>query len=697
MIDKFKDSFKEEAIELLNSLEDSLLILEEHPQDKDAIAAVFRTMHTIKGSAGMFGFNHISSFTHEIENFMDDVRAGTIEVSGEMIDCTLSARDHIRNLLLLDQEVGPENEAISARIIDRFRILKPVPVKGADTKATDQPACPDGVPGNTLQTFRIRFEPGEDIMKNGTRPLKLIRELAAMGDISISSHPGKIPFFSDFNPESTYLVWDLMLTTRMSQDAIRDVFVFVEDNCRLKVELVDTINDDTEFRTPLGRILVDRGAVKGEAVEVAASSQKKIGSLLMEQGVPAEEVKAALEEQDHIKRTREKFAQEMSSSSIRVSSAKLDQLVDLVGELVTLQARLNQTSREIAHPVLTTISETLDRLANELRDNTMGVRMLPIGNNFSKFKRLVRDLSHDLGKNAEIQTEGGETELDKTVLEKLNDPLVHIIRNCIDHGLETPEQRKATGKPPVGTIRMAARHSGASVVIAISDDGRGIDLERVRQKAVERGLLSPQANPGRDELLAYILMPGFSTAREVSKVSGRGVGLDVVKKEIDALGGNLRIDTTPGAGTTMALEIPLTLAIIEGLLVNSGGEHYIFPLSTVVECLELTHDPGERQKISIDYRNAVLPLIYARDVLGIPGEYPGLQQIVVVNHQSMQVGVVVDSVIGDHQTVIKNLGKVYRDVQGISGATILGDGSVALIMDVPGLVQGKRPVRQVLE
>lgn len=689
MLDKFKESFKEEACELLNALEDCLLVLEEHPSDNDAIGAVFRTMHTIKGSAAMFGFTQISGFTHEIEDFMDDVRSGAIEVTPEMIDCTLAARDHIRVLLEKDNADDAVLETRSREILARFHTLKPIAPAMSRDELEEKGSCDDV---DVLQTFRIRFQPHGDFMQNGSMPHRLVKELAGLGDISISTRFGALPPFSEVNPESAWLSWDIMLTTRKGKAALEDVFTFVVDHASLTIELVDTPDPEQEFDTPLGRILVERGAVAGEKVEQVASAQKKIGSLLVEQGVAPQEIRAALDEQEHIRKSHEKLAHEMSSGSIRVSSDKLDGLVDLVGELVTLQARLSETSREIDHSVLSGINETLERLIGELRDSTMGIRMLPIGNSFSKFKRLVRDLSKELGKEVELVTEGGETELDKTILEKLNDPLVHIIRNCLDHGLEPPSGRESAGKPRSGTIRLEARHSGASVSILIADDGRGIDLDRVRQKAIDRGLLSAQSNPGERDLISLILMPGFSTAQEISKVSGRGVGLDVVKKEIEALGGNLKIQTAKGQGTTMILEIPLTLAIIEGLMVEAGGERYIFPLSMVEECMELPPEASGLERISMEYRNNVLPVIHMRRILEIPGDPPGMSQVVVVNNQGRRVGLVVDTVIGDHQTVIKNLGKLYRDMKGVSGATILGDGSVALIIDVAGLISMSREV-----
>ncbi|MGM0673740.1 MAG: chemotaxis protein CheA, partial [Spirochaetota bacterium] len=385
--------------------------------------------------------------------------------------------------------------------------------------------------------------------------------------------------------------------------------------------------------------------------------------------------------------SRKKVQQEMAGSSIRVSSEKLDNLVDLVGEIVTLQARLSQTTAQLGDSNLNTISENFERLTDELRDSTMSIRMLPIGTTFSKFRRLVRDLSQELGKEVEMVAAGGETELDKTVIERLNDPLVHVIRNAIDHGIERPEVREKAGKPRTGTVTLSAEHAGAEVLIRITDDGAGLEQASILEKARSRGLIRGDEDLSEQEIYQLLFAPGFSTADSVTSVSGRGVGMDVVKKEIDNLGGSVHIESTPGSGTTFRLNIPLTLAIIDGLLVKIGGQHYVFPLSAVGECIELTEEMrgSESGGHIINNRGDVLPYVRLRDVFGIEGAIDGIEQVVVVYSQQGTVGFVVDSVIGDFQTVIKNLGKLYRDLEGISGATILGDGTVALILDLQKL------------
>ena len=488
--------------------------------------------------------------------------------------------------------------------------------------------------------------------------------------------------------ESCYLVWDILLTTTHSKDEILDVFIFAQDHATIEVKIVDSPNETDLSPVSLGQILIDRGSVAPAAIDQAIQQQRRLGALLEASGVPSQDIKAALTEQEHIKRSREKVQQDVSANTIRVSSIKLDVLVDLVGELVTLQARLSQTAQDIGSTILANITESFDRLVSELRDTAMGMRMLPMGSTFSKFKRLVRDLSGELGKDVEMFTEGAETELDKTVLEKLNDPLIHLIRNSLDHGLETPDQRQAAGKNPVGTIKLIAEHAGASVSIYIIDDGRGLDIEAIKAKAIERGLIGLASNLSDEAARELIFLPGFSTAKSITSVSGRGVGLDVVKKELENLGGVIHIQSQKGIGTTIRLDIPLTLAIIEGLLVQVGDEHYVLPLGIVEECLEYQQTMEQRGKdgIMLNYRNGLLPLVRLRDIFSNPGIEPEIQQVVVVNAQGHKLGIVLDQVIGDHQTVIKNLGKMYRNAEGISGATILGDGSVALILDVGSMV-----------
>jgi two-component system chemotaxis sensor kinase CheA len=714
-MDKFRENFREEAYELLNALEASLLELETHPDNQAEISAVFRSMHTIKGSAAMFGFEHISEFAHEIENMLEFLRDGRVGVTDELINLTLKARDHIRELLEIDDEIPAGLKEASQAITVAFKehvvaLLEPeqpaseAPTEpagdlaaigaeeAAEGEAADGEAAVDEATDDTTEldhyvTYRIRFKPSADIFRNGTRPLMLIRELAEFGDCTAVPYTDAVPRLSELDPESCYTQWDVVLTTRQPRSSVRDVFMFVEDECELSIHVIDDLSDVEATHKRLGEILQDRGVVRAEDIDRAAQRQKKLGEMLVEEGVDQREVQSALEEQQHVDRSRKKFQQELSSSSIRVPSEKLDQLVDLVGEIVTLQARLSQTSTRLQDPGLNSISESFERLTDELRDSTMSIRMLPIGTTFSKFRRLVRDLSQELGKEVEMTATGGETELDKTVIERLNDPLVHIIRNAIDHGIETPAERAEAGKPATGSVRLTAEHAGAEVLISVIDDGAGLDRDAILEKARSKGLVRGDEEMADEEVYQLLFAPGFSTAENVTTVSGRGVGMDVVKREIDNLGGQVRIDTTPGEGTVFRLSIPLTLAIIDGLLVRIGGQHYVFPLSSVGECIELTSEMRDEHGGAriINNRGEILPYVRLREIFGIDGTPEEIEQVVVAYSQHGTVGFVVDHVVGDFQTVIKNLGKLYRDLEGISGATILGDGTVALILDLQRL------------
>ncbi|MFW5811549.1 MAG: chemotaxis protein CheA [Alkalispirochaetaceae bacterium] len=707
MLDDFKQSFRDEAFELLNSLEESLLELENNPDNPDEISAVFRAMHTIKGSAAMFGFEEISGFAHNVENVLDEVRDGTLPVDAELISLTLEARDHIRAALSSEGEEIESGTAI-LRGFEEFRKRHTAstsrhafedepPTSGIGEEESDE-----GSRGIQLveedreaehpfpRIYRIVFHPHEDIYFSGTNPLLLLEELAGLGEYTAVPRISEIPRLDKLDPEKSVISWEIFLTSRCSVNDIYDVFIFVDDRADISVEVVDELEPEGEEQEAkrLGEILVERGAADRETIERAISLQKRIGEVLVEQGVSRDEVTTALKEQEHIRTTRERTNHELSSSSIRVASEKLDNQIDLVGELVTLQARLAQSLETRGDAELQTISEQLERLVSELRDSTMSIRMLPIGTTFSKFRRLVRDLSQDLGKEVEIEMEGSETELDKTVIDRLGDPLVHIIRNSIDHGIEAPGVREKAGKPRAGTVKLVAEHVGATVQISVRDDGAGLDREAILSKARERGIIGGTVGELTDEQVYDLIMAaGFSTATNVTQVSGRGVGMDVVRREIESLGGTVKISSLPGAGTEMTLSLPLTLAIIDGLLVVIGDEHFVFPLSSVGECIELGSSEGSHRSTTISYRGSLLPVISLRGLFRTTGEAPELVQVVVCEVAEKRVGFVVDEVVGDYQTVIKNLGKLYRNVQGVSGATILGDGTVALILDVPRLAQ----------
>ncbi len=541
------------------------------------------------------------------------------------------------------------------------------------------------------------FRPDTDVFRNGTNPLGIFRELAELGKTHVIAYTGGIPSLEDFNPETCYLHWDIILTTARGLHEISEAFVFVEDRSQIRIDIIDDGEspvDGADSSKRLGAILIERGEITSDQLRSILKGQRKVGELLVERGFASQEVvDAAILEQQVLREARARRdvgGQVEPATSVRVSAEKLDSLVDLVSELVIAQARLGQlaANRE-EDPELLSVTECIDRLSSELRDNTLKIRMVPIGTTFARFKRLVRDIAAELGKEIELVTEGAETELDKTVIEQLGNPLVHIIRNSCDHGIERPDRRVAAGKSVMGTVRLRAYHTGPNVIVEVQDDGAGLDVARIRQKAAERELITPDSRLSDAEIMKLIFLPGFSTAQAVSKLSGRGVGMDVVKRSIDALRGAVEIDSVLGQGTTIRLRLPLTLAIIEGLLVHVGGAHYVIPMSLVEECIELTQSEVERvrDRQMATVRGELVPYLRLREWFAVSGDRPPIEQIVIASAEGFRFGFVVDAVVGQHQTVIKTLGRLYQRLQGLSGATILGDGTVALIVDVPALIR----------
>ncbi len=691
--DKHREVFREEAYELIGELEEALLELEERPGDAEQVGRVFRALHTIKGSGSMFGFDEVASFTHEVETVFDLVRNGKMAVTKELVDVALACRDHILKLLEASDTGEFVDEANGEELVSSLKNMLPeeaLPRPAAKKKTGGEP--PDE-PGHHAYdvTYRISFRPSREIFLKGVNPAHLMDDLRKLGKCFVVAQAGDVPALGKLDPELCYVYWDVILTTKAGINAIRDVFIFVEDGARLKIDLIDEggfISAEADYKR-LGDILVERGDISSADLLEVLGRKKKIGEMLVDSGlVEDRQVESALSEQRLVKEKRKQRLAREAASTIRVPSEKLDTLVDLVGELVTVQARLTRKSGETDDPELLGIAEEVELLTAELHDNAMSVRMVPIGSTFSKFKRLVRDLSAELGREVVLSTSGAETELDKNVIERLNDPLVHLIRNSLDHGIEPPETRAAAGKPRAGNVHLSASHSGANVLIEIRDDGAGLDREAVRYKAQEMGLVAQESDMADRELLHLVFAPGFSTAKKVTDVSGRGVGMDVVKRAVDALRGSVEIESKKGLGTTVTLSIPLTLAIVEGLLMGIGGDSFVVPLSSVEECVELSiaDIKAAHGRHLVNVRGELVPYIPLRLYFGMDGGAPELQQVVIVRAGEKRVGLVVDQVVGEHQTVIKSLGRIYRGVEGISGATILGDGTVALILDVSKLV-----------
>nr|WP_320009691.1 chemotaxis protein CheA [uncultured Desulfobulbus sp.] len=692
MSDQHIEVFREEAAELLASLETALLDLEESPQDEELVAQVFRAMHTIKGSGAMFGFDEVAEFTHEVETVFDLVRKGEVPVTAHLVSQSLGARDYIRALLEEEAE-GEVDRNEGQSLMEIFRSIAKESTAKTGGPPPEESGSPIEVTSDTEQqlegeaTYRIRMRLAEEISMSGTRPESLLKELSELGSCKVVAQPELIPLLDNLSPELCYVHWDIILNTSRGINAIKDVFIFVEDDAEIKIDTID--DDDTEDSDPaykrIGEILVERGDISQEELDDILAPAKPIGQKLVDMNkVSTGSVQAALHEQEMVREARSQRKAKETTSSVRVPADRLDDLVNRVGELVTVQARLSQAANMRDDNELLAIAEEVERLTAELRDTSLNMRMLPIGTTFSKFKRLVRDLSNELNKKVDLKTTGAETEIDKTVIEKLNDPLVHLIRNSLDHGIEEPEKRLAANKAEIGTVLLAAAHSGDSVEIVIKDDGKGLDRDALFAKGVERGLIAADAQLSDTEVFNLIFAPGFSTAQKVTGISGRGVGMDVVKRAIDSLRGTICIDSTVGQGSTITIRIPLTLAIVESLLVSVDEDNYALPLSIVEECVELSQEDIARAhgRHLINVREQIVPYIPLREEFAVSSKAPPLQQVVITSVNGTQVGLVVDQVIGQHQSVIKSLGRVYRDVQGISGATILGDGSVALILDI---------------
>jgi two-component system chemotaxis sensor kinase CheA len=662
--------FRTEAAELFEQIEAGLLDLLEDLTNQSQIDAVFRGLHTLKGSGSMFGFEALAAFTHHCETAFDRVRKGEVQATAELVACVLDAQDHMKALV---DNPNADHEEASNRLLAKLHAavggpagrgsVVPAPLgqsvqKDAPVAKQDQPA---------LNRFKITFRLPANAMANGTNPLGLLDELCELGEASVVADTSKVPcLFADFDPRELYLGFVVTLSTDKGREAIEDVFIFVMDDMELSIETV----------APAGEQPVQ--AAGGQAVDQSPAAESTRTEAVDDQkSQPAPQ--AAANDARSAKATE----------NVKVPAERLDELMDRVGELVIAQSRLSQLAGSSADIQLRSVSEDVERLSGELRDTMMVLRMVPVGSLFTRFRRLVHDLARETGKSIELETEGETTEVDKTVIERLADPLVHLVRNSIDHGLEPPEERIAAGKNPTGVVKLAARQSSGEVIITITDDGRGINRDRVRAKAEASGLIQPGQSLLDQELLQLIFQPGFSTAAQVTNLSGRGVGMDVVKRTVEALRGVIDMRSEPGKGSTISLRIPLTLAIIDGLLVRVGTGCYVIPLSAVEECLELSveEDMRSRGRSFISLRDSLVPFVRLRELFGTGTPPDPFQKMVVISTGDERVGLVVDQIIGDHQTVIKAMSKLHHDVVTFSGATILGDGSVALILDVSHLVQ----------
>ncbi|TAV17362.1 chemotaxis protein CheA [Rhizobium ruizarguesonis] len=663
--------FRTEAAECLEAIEAGLLDLTHQLDNKDLVDAVFRGLHTLKGSGAMFGFEALAAFTHHCETAFDRVRKGEVEATSELVAAVLSAQDHMRALVdQPDADHGDIGHKLLAQLQAAVGGKEAAPA--ATPVAVPAPAGVREAPAKKKNSWRIRFSLPANSMANGTNPLGLLDELRDLGECTVRANTSAIPALDELVPTDLHISWDVTLTSEQDRSAINDVFIFVLDDMELSVEEIDG---------PTAAAVAPADEKAAPAPVAAASAAPVPPAAAVPEFRPVEAVPAKREAPAAV-------SQAKAAENVRVPAERLDELMDRVGELVIAQSRLSQLASASTDIALRSVSEEIERLSGELRDTMMVLRMVPVATLFSRFRRLVHDLARETGKVIELVTEGESTEVDKTVIERLADPLVHLVRNSIDHGLETPAERLASGKIEAGTVTLSARQAGGEVIISIKDDGRGINRERVRAKAESSGLIQPGQPLSDSELLQLIFAPGFSTAAAITNLSGRGVGMDVVKKTVEALRGAIDIVSVPGQGSEVSLRIPLTLAIIDGLLVRVGSGRYVIPLSAVEECLELSleEDLRSRGRSFISLRDSLVPFLRLRDLFRTGTKPDVHQKVVVISTGTERVGLVVDQIIGDHQTVIKSMSKLHNNVATFSGATILGDGSVALILDVGHLV-----------
>jgi two-component system chemotaxis sensor kinase CheA len=645
--------FVGEATELLNDLEKALLQLEKDKQSKQGISEAFRIMHSLKGAANMFGFEAINNLTHNLETIYQAIRDDGAQLTNEIFSTTLACLDHLKALLENPKMDDPELQKVHAKLIQEINHLSAGITKNPSQKAEVVSAAGEA-------TYYVYFKPAADILRNGTNTLYLIDELLSLGKGISLPFFHDLPEWNEIKADASYTAFEIVLTTSKLEQEIHDVFIFVEDESEIeivKLEDKGLITDETKSK-----------------LKVAHHFQKKMGVSIVRNLI------AQKEETQVTKASEQKAAKNVAN--VRVSSERLDELMNLVSELVTTQASLSLLAEKNNSPELTAVAETVEKLTRRLRDNAFTMSLIPVENLAVRFQRLVRDLSKGLKKEILFLTEGTETEIDKSIIEKLSDPIMHLIRNGLDHGIELPEERVKKGKPRQGTIQFKAYYSGANVIIEISDDGAGINTEKVRAKAVQKGLISADVELSEKEVLNLIFLPGFSTSDTITAVSGRGVGMDVVRRNIADIRGEIEIQSKAGEGSTFTIKLPLTLSIIDGLRVNIGDSDFILPLSSVEKCYEI-----ESSQLSNNYNQWTTldgertPYFYLRNHFNATTPAPQYSQIIKISSHLGQIGLVVDKIIGDYQAVLKPLGQAYRNQQEFSGATILGDGTVALVID----------------
>ncbi len=676
---QFHQVFFEESFEGLDIMESGLLNMQPGAADSEEINSIFRAAHSIKGGAGTFGFMDISNFTHVMETLLDEMRDGRREVTAGAIDALLKSVDVLRDMMTKSQD-GDDIDQQSAQELKQ--VLEDILADNAGPASPDTPAVADAAPDiaddGELTGWKIVFRPHQNILRTGNDPYRILRELSELGEMDSRCDTSSLPSLDAMEEEDFYLSWEVFLNTPVDKQEIQEIFEWVEDECDMAIMPIMTAASGEQ------KVVVD--AQSQEVAEAAPKAESNVAALKpVAAAKPAESKKST--------------AAAKGGGSIRVDTAKIDSLINMVGELVITQSMLGMLGEDFDMSRVEKLNEGLSQLerhTRELQESVMQIRMLPISFTFSRFPRLVHDLSSKMGKKIELKMIGEDTEVDKTVIEKIGDPLVHLVRNSLDHGIEMPADRLAAGKPETGTIRLIASHKGGNIVIEIHDDGKGLDKDRILSKALEKGVISDGSNMSDKQIYELIFEPGFSTADQISDVSGRGVGMDVVRRNINELGGGIEIDSTPGRGSAIIIRLPLTLAILDGQSIRIGDETYIVPLVSIIESIQVKPEmvnmvagKGETFKLRDEY----LPVVRMHEVFGIPNPKStrladGL--LVVVEGDGGKCGLFVDDLRGQHQVVIKSLETNYGKVEGASGATILGDGSVALILDIPDLMRLSR-------
>jgi two-component system chemotaxis sensor kinase CheA len=671
-ISQFHDVFFEESFEGLDAMESGLLNLEEGTPDVEAINTIFRAAHSIKGGAGTFGFMAVSEFTHKMETLLDEMRNGQRDVTSESTNVLLVAVDVLREMLTAVQQDQPTDDERIASVVQQLAAL--LDDEAGDVSSDEQGSESQAAGEQKALGWKISFKPHRHMLQTGNDPVRMFRELASLGEINVQVNDSGLPAFSSLEPEDSYLSWEIELTGDASKEDVQEIFEWVDDDCDLSIEALAAASEDSA-QQPEQELK--------QADEVPADSEPT-------QQVEATPPQAAVEKEAAQKST----SSAPVSTSIRVSTEKIDSLINLVGELVITQSMLSQVGDNFQPDMLPQLIDglaQLERNTREMQEGIMQIRMLPISFAFNRFPRLVHDLSIKTGKKVELKLSGEQTELDKTVMEKIGDPLVHLVRNSLDHGLETPEKRRASGKSETGTLLLNAFHQGGNIVIEIKDDGAGLNEEKIFNKAVDKGLISAAEKLPPEKIHELIFLPGFSTADVISDISGRGVGMDVVRKNISSLGGSVEVRSQEGVGTTFTIRLPLTLAIMDGQSIKVADQNYILPLVSIIESLEV--DQKDVKLVSgrgelYELRDEYVPVIRIYDIFNLEPKVTELEEglLVIVEGDGQKVGLFIDELLGQQQVVIKSLETNYRKVLGLSGATILGDGTVALILDVPGLI-----------